>query len=89
MSSPAASTALLFSLALPTLLGWLLRRVRLFGEHEIPALRKFAMKVCVPFLIFTNLYHADMASLMQAAPLVAAFVFLAALYGLEIGRAHV
>jgi predicted permease len=82
MNRPADLTGLLLALVLPTLLGWLLRRVRLFKDHEIPALRKFAMKVCVPFLIFTNLYRADVASLMQAAPLVGAFTVLAALYGL-------
>lgn len=80
MNNPVNLAALLMSLALPAALGYLLRRLRLFHDNEIPALRKFAMKVCVPFLIFTNLYHADMASMLQALPLVGAFIVMAALY---------
>lgn len=80
MKTPAAPLAILLALALPVALGWLLRRLRLFRDDELPALRKFAMKVCVPFLIFSNILHADTASLLQALPLVSSFVVLAAFY---------
>jgi predicted permease len=54
--------------------------VRLFKESEVAALRKFVVRVALPFLIFQNLYHADVESLQQALPIVLAFALLTALY---------
>ena len=72
----------MLAIMLPIALGWLLKRVRLFKESEVAALRKFVMRVAVPFLIFQNLYRADVESLQQALPIVLAFTLLTALYTL-------
>jgi predicted permease len=72
----------MLAIMLPIALGYLLKRVRLFRENEIAALRKFVMRVAVPFLIFQNLYRADVESLQQALPMVLAFTLLTALYTL-------
>ena len=70
----------MLAIMLPIALGWLLKQARLFKESEIAALRKFVMRVALPFLIFQNLYHADVESLRQALPIVLAFTLLTALY---------
>jgi predicted permease len=70
----------MLAVMLPIGLGYLLRLSRLFREQEIAALRKFVMRVAVPFLIFQNLYRADVDSLRQALPIVLGFILLTALY---------
>jgi predicted permease len=75
----------MLAILLPIALGYLLKLGRLFREGEIAALRKFVMRVALPFLIFKNLYHADVESLHQALPIVLAFILLTALYTLAAG----
>jgi predicted permease len=72
----------MLAIMLPIAFGYLLKQVRLFKESEVAALRKFVMRVALPFLIFQNLYHADVESLQQALPIVLAFVLLTTLYTL-------
>jgi len=75
----------MLAIMLPILLGYLLRLGQLFQESEIVALRKFVMRVAVPFLVFQNLYHADVESMQQALPIVLAFVLMTVLYTLAAG----
>ncbi len=75
----------MLAILLPIALGYLLKLGRLFREGEIAALRKFVMRVALPFLIFKNLYHADVESLHQALPIVLAFILLTTLYTLAAG----
>ena len=70
----------MLAILLPIAFGYLLRLGRLFQEGEIAALRKFVVRVALPFLIFQNLYRADVQSLQQALPIVLAFILLTALY---------
>ncbi len=70
----------LLAILLPIAFGWLLKKARVFRENEVAALRKFVVRVALPFLIFQNLYRADVESLRQALPVIAGFVFLTALY---------
>jgi len=72
----------MLAILLPIVFGYLLKQVRLFKESEVAALRKFVVRVALPFLIFQNLYHADVESLQQALPIVLAFALLTALYTL-------
>jgi hypothetical protein len=72
----------MLAILLPIVFGWLLKKARVFRENEIAALRKFVVRVALPFLIFQNLYHADVESLQQALPIVLAFALLTALYTL-------
>lgn len=75
----------MLAIMLPIALGYLLKLGRIFQESEISALRKFVMRVALPFLIFQNLYHADVASLQQALPIVLAFILLTILYTVAAG----
>jgi hypothetical protein len=70
----------MLAILLPIGLGYLLRLGRIFRESEIAALRKFVVRVALPFLIFQNLYHADVESIQQALPIVLAFALLTTLY---------
>lgn len=70
----------MLAILLPIVFGWLLKKARVFRENEVAALRKFVVRVALPFLIFQNLYHADVESLQQALPIVLAFALLTALY---------
>jgi predicted permease len=70
----------MLAIMLPIAFGYLLKQVRLFKESEVAALRKFVVRVALPFLIFQNLYHADVESLQQALPIVLAFALLTTLY---------
>jgi predicted permease len=70
----------MLAVLLPIAFGYLLKLGRLFQENEIAALRKFVVRVALPFLIFQNLYRADVESLRQALPIVLAFILLTALY---------
>jgi predicted permease len=72
----------MLALLLPIALGYLLKQARIFKENEVAALRKFVVRVALPFLIFQNLYHADVESLQQALPILLAFALLTALYTL-------
>jgi predicted permease len=75
----------MLAILLPIALGYVLKMGRLFRENEIAALRKFVMRVALPFLIFQNLYRADVESLQQALPIVLAFVLMTVLYTLAAG----
>jgi predicted permease len=75
----------MLAILLPIALGYLLKLGRLFRESEVAALRKFVMRVALPFLIFQNLYHADVESLQQALPIVLAFILMTILYTLAAG----
>lgn len=70
----------MLAILLPIAFGWLLKKARLFREAEVAALRKFVVRVALPFLIFQNLYRADVESLRQALPVIAGFVLLTVLY---------
>ncbi len=70
----------MLAILLPIAFGWLLKKARVFRENEVAALRKFVVRIALPFLIFQNLYRADVESLRQALPVIAGFVLLTALY---------
>ena len=70
----------MLAILLPIVFGWLLKKARVLHENEVAALRKFVVRVALPFLIFQNIYRADVESLRQALPVIAGFVVLTALY---------
>lgn len=70
----------MLAILLPIAFGYMLKQARVFKESEVAALRKFVVRVALPFLIFQNLYHADVESIRQALPIVLAFALLTALY---------
>lgn len=74
---------LLTAVLLPAGLGYLFRATRLFNGYECDALRKFVVRVSVPFLIFKNLYKANINSLSQLFPSAAAFILMTVLFTLS------
>lgn len=73
---------LILALNLPIALGYLIRKFRLFAPEEIGTLRKFVVRVTIPFIIFKNLYSADISSVSQLAPSALALLLMTILYAL-------
>lgn len=71
---------LFVAVVLPIGLGYFFRNIKLFDEKECNALRKFVIKVSVPFLIFKNLYRANIDSLGQFFPSATAFILMTVMF---------
>ncbi len=71
---------LLIAVVLPIGLGYFFRNIKLFDEKESNTLRKFVIRVSVPFLIFKNLYKANIESLAQFFPAATGFILLTLLF---------
>lgn len=71
---------LLLVLVLPMGLGYFFKAVKVFNDNEITTLRKFVVRVCVPFLIFKNLYKANVSVFDQFVPAAAAFFIMTTLF---------
>ncbi|HDS02902.1 MAG TPA: AEC family transporter [Firmicutes bacterium] len=67
------------SILLPISLGILFRFFG-FTQEESTALRKFVIKVTVPFIVFRNLLQADLESLTQILPSVTAMILMTVLF---------
>ena len=72
----------IISIMLPILFGYLFSRIKLFNESEIGTLRKFVVKVTVPFIIIDNLYNSDLKILNQIVPSTLAYVVISLLFTL-------
>jgi predicted permease len=77
-------TELVLVINFPILLGWFFKQLRIFEEKEIGTIRKFVVKVTVPFIIFRNLYYANIGDISQLIPASAAFIIITFLYTLTI-----
>ncbi|HHH84643.1 MAG TPA: hypothetical protein ENL15_01665, partial [Firmicutes bacterium] len=73
--------AIVISILLPIALGILFRFIG-FTQEEAASLRKFVIKVTVPFIVFRNLLNANLESLSQIAPSVLAMLILTLLFGI-------
>ena len=60
----------------PIFLGWIFKQLKLFPDNESAVLRKFVIKVTVPFLIFRNLYNADTKEFSQMLPMITALCLI-------------
>lgn len=61
---------LVLTINFPIFLGWIFKQLKLFPDKESAILRKFVIKVTVPFLIFRNLYNADTKEFSQLLPMI-------------------
>ncbi|HSW60393.1 MAG TPA: AEC family transporter [bacterium] len=68
----------------PIFLGWFFKQTKIFSEEDISVLRKFVVKVTVPFIIFRNLYHADINDMSQLVPSTAAFLTVSFLFACAV-----
>lgn len=64
---------------LPVFLGFFCKSIGLFNDTETATLRKFVIKVSVPFIIFKNLYTANLETINQIIPSVTALFVMTAL----------
>jgi predicted permease len=71
---------LLAAIFLPIAFGYLIRKIGWFTEGQTGVLRHFVIKITIPFLIFRNLFKADVSSLRQFFPAAAGLVMLTALF---------
>lgn len=60
----------------PIFLGWFFKQTKIFKDEDISVLRKFVIKVTVPFIVFRNLYNADIMDISQLIPASAAFIVI-------------
>lgn len=67
---------------LPIGFGYFFKHLKLFSKEETITLRKFVIRVSVPFIVFKNLYVADIASIKQFLPNGTAFVIMTALFSI-------
>jgi len=67
---------------LPIAFGYSFRLFKVFDEIDIAVLRKFVIQVSVPFLIFNNLYKADVKDIEQVFPSALSFFILTGLFTL-------
>lgn len=66
----------ILAIMLPIFLGYFFKKLKVFSKNEITTLRKFVVKVTVPFIIFRNLFQANMETLSQIFPSIFSFIIL-------------
>ncbi len=71
---------IVISVLLPILFGYFLKLIKLFNQDDAVTLRKFIVKASVPFVIFKNLYMADVSLFSQIVPCLLAFIFVSIFY---------
>ncbi len=64
----------------PIFLGWFFKQLNIFKEEEIGTIRKFVVKVTVPFIIFRNLYSVNVSDISQLLPASSAFFIVTLIY---------
>jgi predicted permease len=74
---------LLTTLALPIAMGYGFRLLKIFDQRESETLRKFVIRVGIPFLILKTLYKANIESLGQFFPMAASYVSITVLFTLS------
>ena len=61
---------------LPILLGYFLKRINFFKEDFLKEANKLVFKILIPFLLFSNIYLADLALVNWAFCGIAALAIL-------------
>lgn len=74
-------TELILIINFPIFLGWFFKQLKIFSKEDIGALRKFVIKVSVPFIIFRNLYKSNIEDVSQLLPAALAFLIISLLFG--------
>ncbi len=64
----------ILAIMLPIFFGYFFKIINIFSDSEIDTLRKFVVRVTVPFIIIRNLYTANMETLNQIFPSVTSFI---------------
>ncbi|TYB30821.1 MAG: AEC family transporter [Candidatus Mcinerneyibacterium aminivorans] len=64
----------ILAIMLPIFYGYFFKKINVFSQSEIDTLRKFVVRVTVPFIIVRNLYSANMETLNQIFPSITSFI---------------
>ncbi|MDL2246096.1 AEC family transporter, partial [Methanobrevibacter sp. OttesenSCG-928-K11] len=70
------------SIILMIFLGFILKKINLLQEKDIDTLNKIVINVCMPCMIFSALFSADLTSLHKFSVLPLVIIFSAAIIGL-------
>jgi predicted permease len=73
---------IIISVLLPILFGYFFKFIKIFSDYDAVILRRFIVKASVPFIIFKNLYTADISLFSQIVPTFLAFVIVSILFTL-------
>lgn len=73
---------IIISVLLPIFFGYFLKLIKVFSTEDAIILRRFIVKASVPFIIFKNLYTADVTIFSQILPNLLGFIFVSILYTL-------
>lgn len=71
---------IVISVLLPILFGYFLKLIKTFTADDAIILRRFIVKASVPFIIFKNLYTADIQVFSQILPNLLSFVLVSIFY---------
>ncbi|NMC68347.1 MAG: hypothetical protein GYA61_09025 [Spirochaetales bacterium] len=71
---------IIISVLLPIFFGYFLKLIKVFSSDDAITLRKFIVKASVPFIIFKNLYTADVSVLSQILPNLLGFIIISIFY---------
>lgn len=77
-------TELVLVINFPIFLGWFFKQTRIFKEEDISVIRKFVIKVTVPFIIFRNLYQTRIEEVNQLLPAMTAFFIISILFAATV-----
>lgn len=77
-------TELVLVINFPIFLGWFFKQLKMFSKEDIGALRKFVVKVSVPFIIFRNLYKTNIEDVSQLLPASLAFFIVSILFAAAV-----
>ncbi len=71
---------IIISVLLPIFFGYFLKLIKVFTNEDAIILRKFIVKASVPFIIFKNLYTADVSVFSQILPNLLGFIIVSIIY---------
>ncbi len=71
---------IIISVLLPIFFGYFLKIIKVISSDDAVTLRKFVVKASVPFIIFKNLYTADVSVFSQILPNFLGFVIISIIF---------
>lgn len=73
---------IIISVLLPIFFGYFLKIIKVISSDDAVTLRKFVVKASVPFIIFKNLYTADVSVFSQILPNFLGFVIISIIFSI-------
>ncbi|MCX8059154.1 MAG: AEC family transporter [Spirochaetes bacterium] len=70
----------ILSILIPIFFGFLIKNLKVFQDGDSLIIRKFVIRCTVPFIIFKNLYSADISEFSQLLPCFSGFLLITIFY---------